>query len=294
MELAPYMESAINEAKISLREGNNGFGAVIIKVGRIIASSHDMEDTENDPTSHAEINAIKAASQKLGKRLTGCILVSTHEPCPMCAAAVVWSGISEIAYGYSIREALTQGRKRIKMTCGEIFQRADADIKIHEGILNEECSILYRKDVRAEIEKLRDADDRVLQELNADSASRRIQWYEENHGTFGFINHNDILGSGYALLLTRFKITEAEVPVVKKTNREIVFHSKNFCPTLEACRILGLDTRKICKKLNESSTDLLLKQTDKRLGFSRNYEKLRPYSEYCEEMIYLEDQTVPE
>lgn len=289
MELGQYMELAINEAKISLCEGNNGFGAVIINDGQIIASSHDMEDTKNDPTSHAEMNVIKEASQKLGKRLTGCILISTHEPCPMCAAAVVWSGISEIAYGYSIKEALEQGRKRIKLTCNEIFERANANIKIHEGILHYECSVLYRKDVRAEIEKLKDADDGVLFELNADSINRRIKWYEENHDTFKFIDNDDILGSGYELLLTRFRIAENEAPIVKKTSGKIVFHSKNFCPTLEACKILGLDTRKICKKLNESSTDILVKQVDKRLRFSRNYEKLRPYSEYCEEMICIED-----
>lgn len=288
MELNQYMRLAIDEAKISLREGNNGFGAVIVNAGQIIASSHDMEAAENDPASHAEINAMRKASQKLGRSLAGCILVSTHEPCAMCAAAAVWSGISEIAYGYSVEEALVQGGKRIKLTCNEIFEKASADIKIHEGVLNHECSILYRKDVRTEIEKLRHADDRVLLELNADSISRRIKWYEENHAAFGFINNEDILGSGYELLLARFKITENEAPIVKKTDREIVFHSQNFCPTLEACRILGLDTREICKKLNENSTDILIKQVDKRLRFSRNYEKLRPYSEYCEEMICIE------
>lgn len=284
MELNKYMKLALEEAKISLREGNNGFGAVIIKDEQIISSSHDMEDTRSDPTSHAEINAIKEASWKLGKDLTGCILVSTHEPCRMCAAAVVWSGISEIAYGYSICEALNQERKRIELTCYELFKRAGANIKIHENILKHECSILYRKDVRTEIEKLRNVNDEVLNELNTDSTSRRVKWFKENHEKFEFID-NDILNSGYKLLLKRFNITEDEAPVIKKSDREIVFHSKNFCPTLEACKILGLDTRIICRKLNENSTDTLIKQIDPRLRFSRNYKKLRPYTEYCEEMI---------
>ena len=288
MELDKYMKAALEEAKISLREGNNGFGAVIIKDGQIISSAHDMEDTENDPTSHAEINAIKQASQKLGKNLAGCILVSTHEPCPMCAAALVWSGISEIAYGYSIKEAIKQGRKRIELTCYELFKRANARIKINENILNHECSILYRKDVRAEIEKLRNANDKVLNELNADSINRRVKWFKENREKFEFIN-DDILSSGYKLLLNRFNITEDQAPVIRKSHREIVFHSKNFCPTLEACKILGIDTRVICKKLNENSTDTLIKQIDQRLRFSRNYEKLRPHTKYCEEMINIEE-----
>ena len=80
-----------------------------------------MENTEHDPTSHAEINVIKEASKILGKRLSGCILISTHEPCPMCATAVVWAGITDIAYGYSIDKAISQKRKRINLPCREIF-----------------------------------------------------------------------------------------------------------------------------------------------------------------------------
>lgn len=62
---------------------------------------------------------------------------------------------------------------------------------------------------------------------------------------------------------------------------------KNFCPTLEACKILGLDTRIICKNVNEKPTDALVKQLNNKLEFARNYEKLRPYCDYCEEMFYL-------
>ena len=287
MELEKYMKLALEEAKISLLEGNNGFGAVIIKDEQIISSAHDMEDTESDPTSHAEINAIKEASRKSGKNLAGCILISTHEPCPMCATAVIWSGISEIAYGYSIKDAIKQGRKRIELTCCELFERAGANITIYESILNHECSILYRKDVRTEIERLRNANDNILNEFNADSTDRRVKWFKENYVKFKFID-DDILNSSYKLLLSRFNITEDEAPVIGNSDREIVFHSKNFCPTLEACKILGLDTRIICKRLNENSTDTLIKQINPRLKFSRNYEKLRPYTEYCEEMISIE------
>lgn len=288
MELEQYMIIAIEEAKISLREGNNGFGAVIIKEGNIIASSHDREDTEGDSTSHAEMNAIREASKIIGKNLSGCILVTTHEPCPMCAAAIVWAGITDVAYGYSINEAVLQGRRRIALSCKEIFGKTGIKVNTYEGILNKECSVLYRKDVRREIDNLRNADDRILNELNEDSICRRLKWFHENKSTLSFITQ-DPLSSGHRLLLERFGITQEEAPIVKKSDSEIVFHSKNFCPTLEACKILGLDTRIICKKLNETSTDALLKQLDIRLKFSRNYNKLRPYTEYCEEMISLSD-----
>ncbi len=200
MVLEQYMRIAIKEAEASLREGNNGFGAVIVKDGNIISSSHDKEDTENDPTSHAEINTIREASKQLGKKLSGCILVSTHEPCPMCASAIVWSGITDVAYGYSIQKALIQGRKRMNFPCTEVFDKAGADIRIYEGILEAECSILYRKDVRMEIEHLRNADDRILSNLNNDSICRRTKWFQENRNNFDFISE-DLLNSSYQLLL---------------------------------------------------------------------------------------------
>lgn len=288
MTLEECMRIAIEEAKISLREGNNGFGTAIMKDGNVIVSSHDKEDTENDATSHAEMNAIREASKIVGKKLCGCVLVSTHEPCPMCASAIVWAGITDVAYGYSIDEAILQGRKRIRLSCKDVFAKAGMKINTYGGILNSECSVLYQMDVRREIERLRGADDRTLSKLNEDSMCRRLRWFWENRSTFDFIT-DDILDSGYRLLLKRLGITEREAPIVRRSDREIVFHSMNLCPTLEACKILELDTRYVCSRMNEASTDTLLKQVDSRLKFTRNYGKLRPYTEYCEEVISLSD-----
>src|SRR5208337_3991443 len=107
------MTIAIRQAEASLREGNHGFGAVIIKDDRIVAEEHDTDKTDHDPTAHAELKAIRKASSLLGKNLVTCILISTHEPCPMCAGAIVWSQISHIAYGFGISDAISQGRDRI-------------------------------------------------------------------------------------------------------------------------------------------------------------------------------------
>jgi tRNA(adenine34) deaminase len=130
MDYDEFMKIALAEAKTSLKEGNNGFGAVIIKDNSILVSTHDQEETESDPTSHAELNAIRLASRKYGRNLEDCILIATHEPCPMCATAIVWSGIKTLVYGYSITEAIAEGRKRINLTCQELFARANADIKV--------------------------------------------------------------------------------------------------------------------------------------------------------------------
>ncbi len=282
------MQTAIEEAKLSLREGNNGFGAVIIKDHHVIAQSHDTEETDQDPTSHAEINAIKSAAKKMGKNLKDCILISTHEPCPMCATAIVWSKINNIIFGYSILDSIKDGRSRINLKCEDIFHSANVDIQIEKWILKEECSLLYNRDVRNEINKLRKVTKKQLEKYNKESKEKRLHWFMSEVKT-----KNDIadskLEAAYKLLLKRFEISEEQMPIVQKCSDKIVFHSKNFCPTLEACKILNLDTRYICKNYNEDATEFLIKQIDPRLKFTRNYNKLRPFTEYCEEMIILEN-----
>lgn len=143
-----------------------------------------------------------------------------------------------------------------------------------------------QKAIQAEIMRLKDADDEALDKLNDDSTIRRLKWYRENRAALGCIG-NDLLMSAYLLLVHRFGVTTEEMPIDTRSESTITFHSVNFCPTLEACKLLGLDTRHICRRINERSTDLLIKQLDPRLAFSRNYEKLRPYTPYCEEMISL-------
>ena len=153
-EYEKYMHIAIDQAKISLREGNNGFGAIIIKEQRIVAEAHDTEETEHDSTAHAEMNAIRKAARQLGKDLSGCVLITTHEPCPMCATAMIRANITTLVYGHSIDDALEQGRTRIGITCQEICARAESHIEIETGILWEGCAVLYNKEVRREIKKL--------------------------------------------------------------------------------------------------------------------------------------------
>lgn len=284
--LQTAMRLAIDEAHASLREGNHGFGAVILRGGQIVARAHDREESDQDPTSHAETNAIRLAAKVYGKHLDGCILVATHEPCPMCAAATLWSGIDEVAYGYSIAQAIREGHTRIDLPVEEIFSRGGKPLNLHAGVLAAECAVLYHPLVRSEVKRLRGAGEDDLAAFNEDSIARRLAWFAENKGEFTFIG-SDPLESAYRLLLRRFGISEEEAPVVERTASRLVFHSQNFCPTLEACQILGLDTRFICKRYNEDSTGALIRQIDPRLRFTRNYEKLRPYAAYCEETITL-------
>ena len=134
IELETFMAMAVVEAMISLREGNCGFGAVIAKNNELIAKAHDTERTVGDSTAHAEMTVIRSASAKLGRDLSGCILIATHEPCPMCATAIIWSGITEIAFGYSIKNAIEQGRNRIDLSCRELSDSRSNGGRLFAGL----------------------------------------------------------------------------------------------------------------------------------------------------------------
>lgn len=95
-----FMKQALVEARYAEEKGEVPIGAVIVCKGRIIARAHNLTETLNDVTAHAEMQAITAAASVLGgKYLRDCTLYVTVEPCPMCAGALGWSQISKIVYG---------------------------------------------------------------------------------------------------------------------------------------------------------------------------------------------------
>jgi len=106
-----WMQVAYDEAiKGMLANAGGPFGAVIVKDGEIIASSHNTVLLTNDPTAHAEINAIRKASQKLNNfNLSQCTLYTTCQPCPMCLGAILWSHIDVVYYGATKDDAKKAG-----------------------------------------------------------------------------------------------------------------------------------------------------------------------------------------
>ncbi len=95
-----FMKKAFAEALQAFDEGEIPVGAVIVANGKIIARAHNLTETLNDVTAHAEMQAITAASNLLGgKYLNDCVLYVTLEPCAMCAGALGWSQIGRIVYG---------------------------------------------------------------------------------------------------------------------------------------------------------------------------------------------------
>lgn len=101
-----YMNAALDEAKKALEFGEVPVGAVVVCGGEIIASAHNEREESLDPTAHAEVLAIRRAAKRLGRRrLSGCTLYVTLEPCPMCAGAIVMAGFENVIYGAADQRA---------------------------------------------------------------------------------------------------------------------------------------------------------------------------------------------
>ncbi len=101
------MHQALKEALGGVHQNHGGpFGAVVVKDGKILSKAHNQVLKNNDPTAHAEINAIKKASKKLNTfDLSGCEIYTTCMPCPMCMGAIKWANIKTIYYGATSKDA---------------------------------------------------------------------------------------------------------------------------------------------------------------------------------------------
>ena len=95
-----FLQEALREARAAGAEDEVPIGAVVVCRGRIIARGHNMTERLHDPTAHAEMIALTAATEALGgKYLDDCTLYVTVEPCPMCAAALGWAQLGRLVYG---------------------------------------------------------------------------------------------------------------------------------------------------------------------------------------------------
>lgn len=96
-----YMKAALKEAYEGIKAGDGGpFGCVIVKRDQIVGRGHNRVILKRDPTCHGEMEAIRDACENLGTfDLTGCVLYTTAEPCPMCLGAILWANIRQVYFG---------------------------------------------------------------------------------------------------------------------------------------------------------------------------------------------------
>jgi tRNA-specific adenosine deaminase len=141
MDLQPYSETyfmrqALEEARLAFEEGEIPIGAVVVYRGQIIARAHNEVERLKDPTAHAELLAITAATEYMGgKFLSDCQLYVTVEPCVMCAGALFWARLGEIIYGAG------EEKFGYRHYAPDIFPRR---AKVRGGVLAEEAAELMR------------------------------------------------------------------------------------------------------------------------------------------------------
>ena len=144
VDFEEMMRLAIAEAGASRLEGNKGYGAVVVLGHEILGKAYDTAVTDHDPSQHAEVNAIRQAVQvRRDSNLSGAILFSTCEPCPMCSSLAVWANLTTIVYGVSIEETARMGKSRIRISAKEIVEKSPVMIEVIGEVLREECRSLY-------------------------------------------------------------------------------------------------------------------------------------------------------
>lgn len=131
-----FMKQALAEAEQAYKAGEIPVGAVIVSNERIIARAHNLTETLNDVTAHAEMQAITSAANSLGgKYLQGCTLYVTVEPCVMCAGAIGWAQITRVVYG-----ATDDKRGFHNHTTGALHPKCE----VTGGVLEDECRELMQ------------------------------------------------------------------------------------------------------------------------------------------------------
>ncbi|HNY23407.1 MAG: nucleoside deaminase [Bacteroidales bacterium] len=130
------MRLALEQAVLAFRKDEVPVGAIVICKGKIIARAFNLTETLNDPTAHAEMQAITAACNAMGgKYLDECTLYVTVEPCPMCAGALAWAQLGRLVYG---ADDLKRGYSLLP---GNILHPRT---EVTKGILSEEASALMK------------------------------------------------------------------------------------------------------------------------------------------------------
>ena len=132
-----YMKAALAEARKAYDRQEVPVGAVVVCNDTIIARAHNLTETLKDPTAHAEMQAITAATNWLGgKYLSGCTIYVTLEPCAMCAGAIGWSQADAVVYG------ARDEKKGYSLVSGPLLH---PKTKVESGVLEKECREIIQK-----------------------------------------------------------------------------------------------------------------------------------------------------
>jgi guanine deaminase len=139
-----FMQMAIDKCKEGIDKGQSPFGACIIKDGKVISCDHNIVWESTDITAHGEIHAIRNACKATHSiDLSGSIIYSTCEPCPMCFTAIHWAKIDKIIYGARIEDAERFGFNELKVSNSILKKLGLSPVQIHGDFMRDECVELF-------------------------------------------------------------------------------------------------------------------------------------------------------
>lgn len=141
------MAEAIAVCRRGIAGGQSPFGAAIATAeGTLIHSAHNVVRHTCDCTAHAEINAIRGACAILGKiDLSGHVMATTCEPCPMCSAAIHWARLDAVYYGATIGDAEAAGFNELSFACTELYRLGGSTVEVVGGVRQVECVHLFQE-----------------------------------------------------------------------------------------------------------------------------------------------------
>ena len=139
------MRLALHAGRRGVADGQTPFGACIVRKDQVVARSHNTVWRSMDPTAHAEVNAIRRAARRLGTLdLSGCVLYSTCEPCPMCFSAIHWARLDAVVFGARISDARRLGFNELNVSDRTLKRLGGSPVRLVEDFMRGPCLELFR------------------------------------------------------------------------------------------------------------------------------------------------------
>ncbi len=141
---AQFMRLAIEQARAGISKGQSPFGAIVVRGARVVGEGHNEVWHRTDPTAHAEVVCIQNTAKALRTiDLSGCVMYTTTEPCPMCASAIHWSKLDAVYFGARIADADEAGFSEIAMPIERLYGEGRSPVRAYAGVLAQECAALF-------------------------------------------------------------------------------------------------------------------------------------------------------
>jgi tRNA(Arg) A34 adenosine deaminase TadA len=141
-----FMKRAIAKGREGIAAGQTPFGACIVRDRQVVACEHNRVWETRDATAHAEVQAIRAACRALDTvDLSGAVIYSTCEPCPMCFSAIHWAKISTIVFGARIADARALGFSELTLPNEVMKREGGSPVELVPGFMRDECLALFQE-----------------------------------------------------------------------------------------------------------------------------------------------------